>query len=191
MTRQKDTAHKEELLEAAMGYVLLHGFSGLSLRPLADGIGTSARMLIHHFGSKEALMGLIVERIEAQFLSLSDQLLEETGDPTRMLQGLWNAFTQPDTDAFQRSTFELWGYALMNPAGLEQLTENLASAWVARFTLGFRQAGLKKSRAETLASLTVATIHGLLLQRLTVRHDAHTHAAFKQFTQWLGEEVAR
>ncbi len=191
MTRQKDATHREELLENAVQYVLLHGFSGLSLRPLADGIGTSARMLIHHFGSKEALMGLIVERIEAQFLSLSDRLLEETGDPVRMLEGLWGAFTQPDTDAFQRSTFELWGYALMNPAGLEQLTENLASAWVARFTLGFRHAGLKKSHAETLASLTVATIHGLLLQRLTVRRDSHTNAAFKQFTQWLEGEVGR
>jgi AcrR family transcriptional regulator len=191
MTRQKDAAHRDELLENAVQYVLLHGFSGLSLRPLADGVGSSARMLIHHFGSKEALLGLIVERIEAQFLSLSDRLLEETGDPVRMLRQLWDAFTQPDTEAFQRSTFELWGYALMNPTGLEQLTENLASAWIARFTLGFRHAGLKKSRAETLASLVVATIHGLLLQRLTVRHDAQTHAAFKQFTQWLEGEVRR
>jgi AcrR family transcriptional regulator len=191
MTRQKDAAHRDELLEKAVEYVLTHGFSGLSLRPLADGIGSSARMLIHHFGSKEALLGLIVERIEAQFLSLSDRLLEETGDPVRMLKALWAAFTQPDTDAFQRSTFELWGYALMNPAGLEQLTENLASAWVARFTLGFRRAGLKASRAETLASLVVATIHGLLLQRLTIHNDSRTHDAFKQFAQWLEAEVAR
>lgn len=195
MSRSKDQTLKTDLLERATVYVLEHGFSGLSLRPLADGIGSSARMLIHHFGSKEALLGLIVEHIEFQYLALSDQMLEQEGSPVRMLEKLWETLTLPANKPFQRSTFELWGYALMNPTGFERLTENLVSAWVTRFSIGFVRAGLKRKRADVLATLTVATVEGLLLQRLTVNHDSHSQAAFKQFVRWLeftlSEEVSK
>jgi AcrR family transcriptional regulator len=195
MTRSKDPAHKSDLLGRATVYVLEHGFSGLSLRPLAEGIGSSARMLIHHFGSKETLLGLIVEHIEAQYLALSDQMLEQEGSPVRMLEKLWETLTLPANEQFQRSTFELWGYALMNPVGLERLTENLVTAWTTRFSVGFVRAGLKRKRADVLAALTVATVEGLLLQRLTVSQNSHSQAAFKQFVRWLEftlvEEVQR
>jgi AcrR family transcriptional regulator len=36
--------------------VLEHGLIGLSLRPLAAELGTSDRMLIYHFGSKDELV---------------------------------------------------------------------------------------------------------------------------------------
>jgi AcrR family transcriptional regulator len=46
----------DELLEQATDHVLEHGLIGLTLRPLAAAIGTSDRMLIYHFGSRDALV---------------------------------------------------------------------------------------------------------------------------------------
>ena len=43
---------KQELLDAAIGYVAQHGLTDLSLRRLAAELGTSHRMLIHHFGGR-------------------------------------------------------------------------------------------------------------------------------------------
>lgn len=54
--------HREELLELATHYVLQHGLIGLSLRPLAAAIGTSDRMLIYHFGNRDALISAVVAR---------------------------------------------------------------------------------------------------------------------------------
>lgn len=54
--------HREELLERATDYVLDHGLIGFSLRPLAAAIGTSDRMLIYHFGSRDSLVSAVVAR---------------------------------------------------------------------------------------------------------------------------------
>jgi AcrR family transcriptional regulator len=189
MTKGKDLQLKQDLLEKATLYALEHGFSDLSLRPLADGIGSSARMLIHHFGSKEALLAQIVERIEAQFLALSDQLLEQGASPPDMLTTLWQAFTQPALEPVLRSIFELWGYALIHPHGFETFLENLVTDWVTRFSSAFEQAGLEPERASTLAHLTVATVEGLLLQRLTGVQELRIQAAFNHLVTWLEHEL--
>ena len=48
----------------AIDYVAQNGIGELSLRTLAAALGTSHRMLIHHFGSKEQLWVEIVRTVE-------------------------------------------------------------------------------------------------------------------------------
>ena len=191
MTKEKDLALRQDLLERATRYALEHGFSDLSLRPLAEGIGTSARMLIHHFGSKENLLALIVERIEGQFLALSDQLLENNTPPLQMLETLWQTFNQPHLQPVLRSLFELWGYALVHPQGLERLLDNLVKDWVGRLTKAFEKAGILPERAAVLAHLTVSTVQGLLLQHLTLGAEHRLEHAFGQLKTWLEQELSQ
>src|SRR5207248_9104803 len=56
MGRHKDPQRKAELLESVAEYLLEHGLAELSLRPLAHAVGTSPRILLYHFGSKEELV---------------------------------------------------------------------------------------------------------------------------------------
>jgi AcrR family transcriptional regulator len=189
MTKGKDLQLKQDLLEKATLYALEHGFSDLSLRPLAEGIGSSARMLIHHFGSKEALLAQIVERLEAQFLALTDQLLEQGASPLQMLNTLWQAFTHPRLEPVMRSIFELWGYALTHPQEFERFLEHLVTDWATRFANAFEQAGLEPERAAVLAQLTVASVEGLLLQRLTGGQEIRIQAAFNHLVNWLEREL--
>lgn len=51
---------RDELLEAVTDHVLEHGLIGLTLRPVAAAIGTSDRMLIYHFESRDALISAVV-----------------------------------------------------------------------------------------------------------------------------------
>lgn len=53
---------RDELLEAATEHVLENGLIGLTLRPLAAAIGTSDRMLVYHFGTRDALVSAVVAR---------------------------------------------------------------------------------------------------------------------------------
>src|ERR1700759_4223033 len=55
---------KQQLLERALGYLAEHGIGDISLRELAAALGTSHRMLIYHFGSKEGLFVAIVQEAE-------------------------------------------------------------------------------------------------------------------------------
>ena len=66
------------LLEAAIDHIAARGVTDLSLRELAAAIGTSHRMLIHHFGSRE---GLWVEVIRAVEERQRDALAEVVPDP--------------------------------------------------------------------------------------------------------------
>ena len=58
---------RENLLPLLAAYVLEHGLAGLSLRPLAAAAGTSDRMLLYHFGSKQQLVAQLLEHIAARY----------------------------------------------------------------------------------------------------------------------------
>jgi AcrR family transcriptional regulator len=53
---------RDDLLEKVTDHVLEHGLIGLSLRPVAAAVGTSDRMLIYHFASRDALVSAVVAR---------------------------------------------------------------------------------------------------------------------------------
>ena len=62
MSRTADEARRAELLDRAVDYVCRHGLAELSLRPLAKAVGSSPRVLLYYFGSKENLVVEIVRR---------------------------------------------------------------------------------------------------------------------------------
>ena len=92
---------RDALAEAACDYVLEHGVIGLSLRPLANAIGTSDRMLVYHFGSRDALVAEILERSTGRSLVLLEQL-PATADVSDGVRALWAAFTHGQLDRCQR-----------------------------------------------------------------------------------------
>jgi AcrR family transcriptional regulator len=51
------------LLDALAAHVLDHGLNTASLRPLAAAAGTSDRMLIYHFGSKDGLIAALLRHL--------------------------------------------------------------------------------------------------------------------------------
>src|SRR5205823_5515582 len=52
------------LLDAAVDFAAGSGLADVSLRQMAAALGTSHRMLIYHFGSKEDLLVAVVDEVE-------------------------------------------------------------------------------------------------------------------------------
>ena len=69
---------RDRLLAAAVRHALDAGIADLSLRQIAAAIGTSHRMLIYHFGSREGLLVAVTQAVEEQQRSL---LLESGAAP--------------------------------------------------------------------------------------------------------------
>lgn len=69
----KTRLSRETLLPLLAAHVLAHGLADASLRPLARAAGTSDRMLIYHFGSKEALVADLLDYLAGQFSAALDQ----------------------------------------------------------------------------------------------------------------------
>ena len=66
MTGRGAGGRKAQLLDAAIRYLTRHGVADLSLRPLGKAIGTSARLLVFHFGSKERLLRDVLDAVQAR-----------------------------------------------------------------------------------------------------------------------------
>ncbi|MEM6832430.1 MAG: helix-turn-helix domain-containing protein [Pseudomonadota bacterium] len=64
----KNTA--TQLLDVAERLFASQGFDGVSIASIADELGLTKQALLHHFGSKEALFGAVLQRISDQFQSL-------------------------------------------------------------------------------------------------------------------------
>src|SRR5882672_1697025 len=57
---------RAKLLDEVADYILSNGLADLSLRPLATAIGTSPRMLLYFFGSKERLIAQALAHIRTR-----------------------------------------------------------------------------------------------------------------------------
>ncbi|HET6868164.1 MAG TPA: TetR/AcrR family transcriptional regulator, partial [Solirubrobacteraceae bacterium] len=84
-----DKGPRERLLDGAIDYVAQHGLSDVSLRTLAAALGTSHRMLIHHFGSKERLWVEIVRTVEARQRELLADMLPDPEQPIADAMRAW------------------------------------------------------------------------------------------------------
>jgi len=100
MARPTNPARKEELLERCFEVALKEGSFDISLSVYAAGADTSPRMLVHHFGSKDALMAALEARFDAQGEADFARFEQEQGaDPAsleRVFLALWEHITSPE-----------------------------------------------------------------------------------------------
>ncbi|MGZ5365628.1 MAG: helix-turn-helix domain-containing protein, partial [Mycobacterium sp.] len=64
MARPPDLERRQELLDAVVEEFAARGIGDRSLRDVAAAVGTSHRMLLHHFGSRNELLLAIVGEVE-------------------------------------------------------------------------------------------------------------------------------
>ena len=87
-TAPVSSARRDELLDRAYRYVTEHGLSAMSLRPLATEIGSSPRVLLFLFGSKDGLVRALLARARADEMAYVQRVrLEDGVDLTRVGAG--------------------------------------------------------------------------------------------------------
>src|SRR5450755_1516567 len=139
MNRPKDLAIRDRLLQATVRYVLRNGVGALSLRPLAKEIGTSARMLMHHFGSKETLVSLALQSIERGFVEQSAAATATGHGPGDVLRQLWRDTAAPAMEPALRALFEVWGQALIHPEKYASFLHWVTEPWIDLLRRRFEQ----------------------------------------------------
>jgi AcrR family transcriptional regulator len=191
-----DKPPRQRLLDAAIEYVAQNGISDVSLRTLATALGTSHRMLIHHFGSKEALWVEIVRTVEArQRELLADILPDPTAPLADAMRDWWKHISDPALWPNERLFFEIYGQALQGRAHTTELLEGIVEDWLAPVTQINLSLGIPPDIARAHARLGVAVTRGLLLDLLATRDVAGVDAAMEAFIDvysgWLSLLTAR
>jgi len=181
---------RERLLGGAIDYVAQHGLADVSLRTLAEALGTSHRMLIHHFGSKEQLWVEIVRTVEARQRDLLGQILPDPDQPiAEAMRAWWKHISAPALWPNERLFFEIYGQALQGRTHTVELLDGIVEDWLGPATDINISLGIPPQLARAHARLGVAVTRGLLLDLLATRDVAAVDSAMEAFidvyTTWL------
>jgi AcrR family transcriptional regulator len=184
------TSARERLLAAAMEHVAEHGVGNLSLRGLAAALGTSHRMLIYHFGSREGLLIEVIRAVEAQQrAALAEMLLEDDGaPPAETMRRMWRRLADPALWPNERLFFEVYAQALQGSPHAQPLLDGIVELWVEPVTRIAVARGEDEARARAEARLGVAVTRGLLLDLLATGDRAAVDAAMERYIEALAPE---
>ncbi|WP_029111366.1 TetR family transcriptional regulator [Mycobacterium sp. URHD0025] len=115
------SARQVELLEASYQYALAHGLGDLSLRPLAAAIGSSPRVLLFLFGSKDGLVRALLARARTDELALLQRLRETVGTDRVGLavavEEIWNWLAAVEHRPLLALWAEAYARSLVEPDG--------------------------------------------------------------------------
>lgn len=169
---------KQELLEAVVANLREEGIGDRSLRQIAEAVGTSHRMLIHHFGSRHGLLTAVVQRIEQDqhdFLASVDAPAHEIS------RIMWQRLSDPGLWPAERLFFECYARAARGEEPYASLLPGLVDDWLDQATGYARADGLNDADARARARLGLAMMRGLLLDLVGTGDRPGVDAAFEWY----------
>jgi AcrR family transcriptional regulator len=177
---QPPSPRKEALLDLAYQYVLEHGLADMSLRPLADAVDSSPRVLLFLFGSKAGLVRALLARARAEELAQLQVARgrSATADLAEFAGHVWAWLAAPE----HRSLLTLWtegyGRSLIEPDGpWAGFARRTVDDWL-DILADLQQPARRRSRAGAAErTLVLAVLRGALLDLLATGDVDRTTAA--------------
>jgi AcrR family transcriptional regulator len=173
---------RQRLLNAVVAYFEAQGLADQSLRRIAEAIGTSHRMLLYHFGSKDGLLLAVVREVEARTkVRLTDLSEDIPGDTDGLIRRMWSYLSDPALGDFERLFFALYGRALQGDEAIRPLLEEDIARWLDANVALTAPLGVPADVARTHARLGLAVTRGLLLDLLATGDRQGVESALEVF----------
>jgi len=179
MGRQPQPEIRERLLAACTDHALAHGLPD-RLEPLVRATGTSARVLIYHFGTRDALLRAVLGQARQRQLDTFGDLLSARPDEpyTVTLQRAWTSMTGPDGQPYLRV------FGPLREDAEQRLWPDFRRVATTDW-LGPLEDGLRTIGRPGLATLVLAVIRGLLMDLDATADSARADRAFADFVRTL------
>ena len=172
---------RAELLSAALSYLAKHGIADMSLRPMADELGTSPRMLLFYFGSKEGLIGAVMDELHARlrnsFIKEAQRQPSEPKHPP--IKRFWKWAMSGDNSDHLRLLYEMQVIAAQNPAEYESYLKRNSADWQSVALEHLSDA----VRSPVMATLCVAVFDGLFLEFMSTGQRGRLAKALDLFVE--------
>jgi AcrR family transcriptional regulator len=160
---------RDELLEGATDYVLANGLIGLSLRPMAERLGTSDRMLLYHFGSKDHLVAMLMRTSNDRSIAFIEALPPSNG-MREAVRDLWAAVAAPALAACCRVYVEAAALGLLGREPYADVVGRANAQWTEALARHLVRSGVAAEDASRTVVLIDAAFMGFLLD-LPLDHD--------------------
>jgi AcrR family transcriptional regulator len=172
MARPPDLERRQELLDAVVAEFAVRGIGDRSLRDLAAAVGTSHRMLLHHFGSRNDLLVAIVEEVERRQMAV---LRELPSEPAEAIAAMWADLRRPELRPFERLFFECYARGVQGEQPFARMLPGAVDAWLTD------DATTGSAADPALTRLGLAVARGLLLDLVATGDDDGVGAAAQAF----------
>ena len=184
MVRPVNPNRKRETLAKATDYVLEHGLAGLSLRPLARALETSPRMLLYDFGSKEQLIAEVLAEVRRREAALLEEFQSRPDSgPADTLHAVWDWIGADERRPFLRLFFQVYVDAMIRPEAYADRGRAMVTDWLGLLQTDWRPEAVDAATA----TLMIAVVRGLLLDRLTAEDPERTDLAFGRFVDLVSD----
>jgi len=175
---------RDDLLRQAYAYALEHGLADLSLRPLAAAIGSSPRVLLFLFGSKDGLVRELLARARADQLALLDRA--RGGGLPEVTEAVWSWLAAPEHRALLTLWLEGYSRSLVAPDGpWAEFARTTVDDWLK--VLADAQPVRDTACAETERTLVLAVLRGALLDLLATGDVERTTNAVRSIMTGYGQ----
>jgi AcrR family transcriptional regulator len=140
-------------------------------------------MLVHHFGSRDALIAAALAHARSQLLeTCRAQLAEESPQDLRSLVSALRAIvSDPGNRPFFRLFDEVNALAQTQPNRFPGFGRASVHDWLPQFTELLRSFGTDEATAQAQATLALAVIRGLMLDENATGEQSRIDAAFAIF----------
>jgi AcrR family transcriptional regulator len=172
-----ESPRRAELVEAAYEYVLANGLADVSLRPIAEAIGSSTGVLRFLFGSRDGLVAALLERARTDELAMLE-LLPRDGDLQTLALAVWDWLADPDHDAVLRLWVESYATSLHDTSGpWADFAGDTVRDWLALLA-GAQPATLRRAAAgRAQRTAVLAVLRGAMLDLLATEDRTRTTRA--------------
>ncbi len=171
------SARRRELLDAAYEWVLTHGLADMSLRPLAEAIGSSPRVLLYLFGSKDGLVRALLGRSRADQLRVLEALPDDAGLASAAEQ-LWRWLSAAEHRPLLRLWLEAYSRSVVGePGPWEGFALETVSDWDLLLAAHQPSAVIGTPEGAAERALVLAVLRGALLDLLATGDAERTGAA--------------
>ncbi|HKD80796.1 MAG TPA: TetR/AcrR family transcriptional regulator [Candidatus Angelobacter sp.] len=168
MSRTANRERPKQLRSAILGYLIKHGLNELSLRPLAKAVGSSPRVLLYYFGSKENMVIEVLAEARRQQRTAYDKV---EGDSFAEACGIvWKRMSAPDSEPLFRLFFEVYGVALRRPRLYKMFLHDTIEEWLRDIAEPLCREGHSRREARAFATVVIAGLRGFMLDYCT-KHD--------------------
>jgi AcrR family transcriptional regulator len=179
------TRPRPALRAAVATYILEHGLANLSLRPLAAATGTSARMLLYHFGSKERLIAEAMAEIRARQRKLVEERVRRrpAASLAELFEFAWSWVSDSRHEPYLRLFLELLGRGIRRDPHFQEFARTTFEDWICVIQSRLEKEGRPAGAARASAILAVATVRGLALYYLATKDRRGARLALRAFLQ--------
>ena len=140
------------------------GAESFSLAEIAGELGTSSRMLIYHFGSRDELLGRVLNIVRRETIAiLSDPPPDQVGEA---IQRWWDYYSAREHLADMQLFFHLASRSFEEPESFTDFTSTAVVGWADFFARAIEGEGVEAEAADSLARLAIAAMRGIMVDYL-------------------------